>query len=335
MKKIKVLHITPMYPRPSNPAFGIFVKSQIDSLKPLVDVDLLVLPGMRGVLPYILFIPRIIIKLFGDFDLIHVHFGSAATLIKLIYWGRKPIITSYCGDDLLGKRISANRITVKSSILKKINKWLSIKDSISIVKSEKLANEIRGYARNIQVIPNGVDINKFDNINRTDARNKINLGGFNGITLLFPANPELPVKNFKFLESVLKLLPAHLEYRVIAFEGGKVEPDLVPFYYAAADVVVFTSLSEGSPNVIKEAMAANKTIYSSDCGDTKDVLKEVINSKVLPLDEKVWAKVISEFIDSPQSHLSTNGRDVLRNNQMDLASTAQRIFSLYKNLYKA
>ena len=41
----------------------------------------------------------------------------------------------------------------------------------------------------------------------------------------------------------------------------------LPWFYSAANVVLLTSVWEGSPNVIKEAMACGCPIVSTDVGD--------------------------------------------------------------------
>lgn len=49
----------------------------------------------------------------------------------------------------------------------------------------------------------------------------------------------------------------------------------MPFYLCAADVLISTSKWEGSPNIIKEAMACNIPIVSTDVGDVKRLLDGV------------------------------------------------------------
>jgi len=53
-----------------------------------------------------------------------------------------------------------------------------------------------------------------------------------------------------------------------------ISSDDVIAYINAADVLVLVSLKEGSPNVIKEAMACNCPIVSTDVGDVRWVFGE-------------------------------------------------------------
>ena len=51
--------------------------------------------------------------------------------------------------------------------------------------------------------------------------------------------------------------------------------DLIPYYMNSADCILFTSIQEGSPNVIKEALACNIPIVSTNVGDVKERLETI------------------------------------------------------------
>src|SRR2546423_1636885 len=104
-----------------------------------------------------------------------------------------------------------------------------------------------------QVIPNGVDMERFRPIPRDEARARLGWSTSDRI-VLFVGNPELTVKNFALAEEVHRLVAGRsgpVELKV----GSSVEPAEMPLWMSAADALLLTSRSEGSPNVIKEAMA--------------------------------------------------------------------------------
>lgn len=332
--RLKVLHITPMYPSEERPYFGSFVKSQIDSLKDFVEIELLVLPGLRGIWPYIKNIPAILSKLNGQYDIIHIHYGNVSTLIKLLYFGKTPIVTSYCGDDLQGTLGKHGGSTLKSIFFKRANRFFSRYDSCSITKSESLSTYIKGVARNIIVIPNGVNLSQFKVIDKVTARKKIGVSEKLEKVVLFPAAINRPAKNFSFLKRVIEKLDNSHTYQIITFETGNVNHDIAQYYFNAADLVVFTSLSEGSPNVIKEAMACNAKIYSTNCGDVSWLLDGVKGAKVLPLVEHEWMKAITEFFSNKQNGQlpMSNAREVLIEKGLDTNTIAQKILKLYNSI---
>jgi glycosyltransferase involved in cell wall biosynthesis len=49
----------------------------------------------------------------------------------------------------------------------------------------------------------------------------------------------------------------------------------VPIWMNAADAVILTSIHEGSPNAIKEALACNRPIVSVDVGDVRERIENV------------------------------------------------------------
>ena len=49
----------------------------------------------------------------------------------------------------------------------------------------------------------------------------------------------------------------------------------VPVWLNASDVLLLTSLHEGSPTIIKEALACNVPVVSVDVGDVRERIKEI------------------------------------------------------------
>src|SRR5581483_5086987 len=70
----------------------------------------------------------------------------------------------------------------------------------------------------------------------------------------------------------------HLESFVL-FAGQK--RDVRP-YFAAADVLVLPSLSEGSPNVILEAMSARVPIVAADVGGVSEIVSDGDSALLVP-----------------------------------------------------
>ncbi len=326
-KKLKILHITAMYPSKSTPTLGGFVKSQIDSLNQYGDNEITIIQGLKGLGPYLLAIPKILKKIyFSEFDVIHIHYGNLSSLVKLLYWGNVPIVTSYCGDDLFGTVISQNKYSIKSLFFKRLNIFLARWDSCSIVKSQGLADKIK-KAKRVEIVPNGVDVNKFYPMDKIDARKNLGLVDSKKIVILFPADPGIPRKNFKLLQTVLSDFEQN-DFELLTFAGSNIRHEDTPYYFNAADIVVFTSLYEGSPNVIKEAMACNCKIYSTDCGDVAWLLKDVTGSKVLSYNIFEWKSNLTDFLNCKNS-IGSNSRNKLQEDKLDIQSIAKRIFGIY------
>ncbi|HUP13465.1 MAG TPA: glycosyltransferase family 4 protein, partial [Niastella sp.] len=104
----------------------------------------------------------------------------------------------------------------------------------------------------------------------------------------------------------------------------------VPKYLNEADVLVFPSFMEGSPNVIKEAMACNCPIVSTDVGDVKWVFGETKGCYIASFDPKDFATKIKMAIDSPAISGRTNGRQRIMELGLDQETVAKRIKAVYQ-----
>jgi glycosyltransferase involved in cell wall biosynthesis len=121
--------------------------------------------------------------------------------------------------------------------------------------------------KNAFVLPNGVNFNRFYPIPQMEAIKKLN---FNPQKkhILFAANPSRQEKNYNLTKEAIKLLQNN-DLEVHFLENISNEDTI--WYYCASDVVILSSTREGSPNVIKEAMACNRPIVATDVGDIKEI----------------------------------------------------------------
>jgi glycosyltransferase involved in cell wall biosynthesis len=101
----------------------------------------------------------------------------------------------------------------------------------------------------------------------------------------------------------------------------------VPLYMNACDVLVLPSEREGSPQVVKEAMACNLPVVASDVGDVKDVISGVENCFICTRDAMDIADKISKILFHPYR---TNGREATR--RYELSAIAKRIIGVYEEV---
>lgn len=106
-----------------------------------------------------------------------------------------------------------------------------------------------------------------------------------------------------------------------------VKPNVVPLYINAADFVLLTSDEEGSPNIIREALALNKRVYSVDVGDVAKQLKGLENSLIVSRNALDASKAILQnlqcaYIDNTR----TKQQKVL-----DFKCINEKVIDLYEN----
>lgn len=271
---MKVLTVTNMYPRPGREGWGAFVKTQVDSLRRRgVDTDIVVIDGFRDKREYLKAISTVR-RLCREnrYDLVHAHYGLSG-LVARAQVGT-PVVVSYCGDDLYGHAGSNGRAKPTSLFFVQLHRLLSLVVDGAIVKSEGLNDRLP--RRSGTIIPNGVDMDAFRPMDRLACRERLGLDA-KTIYILFPYAPDRPRKNFSLVRTVAERMNETrtdgVPVEILTAHG--LSHDLIPVYMNAADVLLLASYWEGSPNVVKEALACNMRVVSTDVGDVRGLLDGV------------------------------------------------------------
>ncbi len=105
-----------------------------------------------------------------------------------------------------------------------------------------------------------------------------------------------------------------------------VDHDTVPDYMNAADALLLTSRSEGSPNSVKEALACNTPVVSVDVGDVSERLAGVSPSLVSDDD----SDLIDELVSILESDIEPNGREAAR--EVSVERTADQMIDVYERV---
>jgi len=103
--------------------------------------------------------------------------------------------------------------------------------------------------------------------------------------------------------------------------------EMMPIYLNAADVLLVTSLHEGSPNIVKEAMACNLPVVTVKCGDVSERLENVYPSRVVT---SYAPRLIADAImDVLQSKSKSNGREELKKQKLEIESFGKALVNVY------
>ena len=111
--------------------------------------------------------------------------------------------------------------------------------------------------------------------------------------------------------------------------GGGISPTMMPFYMNASDVVVQTSRFEASPMVIKEALACEVPIVSTDVGDVKDLISKTRGCYLCHGDPKDVAVKIDSALTYGKR---TEGRNQIQH--LDLKTIAKQVINVYEDILK-
>lgn len=287
------------------------VTAQAESLsKAFVEVEIVSISG-KGFVGYIRSVPVLNMQIsLHNPDVVHAHYSLCGIVAAIA--SSRPIITSLMGSDV--KSSSFWRVVIRFFIR-------YIWDA-TIVKSEDMRRSLGVNSDKVHIIPNGVDLDIFRPLDKSECRKK--LGWNDSIrVILFAANPDRHEKNFKLAkESFMKADLHDAELKVVY----KVKHEDIPYYLCASDVLISTSKWEGSPNIIKEAMACNIPIVSTDVGDVSSLADGIDSIWICEENPHKIAKAVIGALEYAGNICS---RNKLRDIGLDSLSTAQRITTLY------
>jgi glycosyltransferase involved in cell wall biosynthesis len=267
----------------------------------------------KGLFGYFKFIPQIWKHLKQNkYDIIHAHYSLSAFAASLA--GAKPLVVSLMGSD------------VKAKFWYKWIIYIFYKCSWSktIVKSEEMKTALG--LKKVQVIPNGVDFSVFYHMDKKHCQQSL---GWDPTKthILFPSNPKRFEKNYQLLEKSLAFIE---DTEIIIHALVDVPNNKIATYLNAADLIVLTSLWEGSPNVIKEAMTCNKTIVSTNVGDVAWLFGSGSGHFITNFTPEDVANKILLALEYSEKNKETKGRDRIIDLGLDSKSIAKKIITIYK-----
>lgn len=325
---MKVLMFSNMYPYEGAPSYGIFVKEQVDALqREGINVDVLFINALRNKLSYISGVFQFIRKCHrSEYDLIHAQHTFCAA-IALLQRKLPVILTFHEGE------ASATLKTKLREIVHKPRKLLVCSFNLKrlIIKLVDQVIFVARHQKNLfasdksVVIPCGIDFNLFRPIPAALARSKLGLSNDRKI-VLFPSSSKVIGKRFDIAKEAIRIL-RNSEVDVKLIPLNNVRHTEVPLYMNASDVMLFTSDYEASPMVVKEAMACNIPIVSTDVGDTKKIIGDTEGCFICERHPEDIALKIKMALDYGKR---TEGRERIIELGLELQQISRKIINIYK-----
>ena len=297
----------------------------------------------HGILNYVKWIPKLrkVIKQ-NNPDVVHAHFGLTGLMAGLASMGTGvPVVVTYHGCDINDKKLRPfSRLAMR---LAAWNIFVSKRQMINAYGSEERAAK----AKKGSIIPCGVNTNLFDAGQIDEIWYESKFG--KGENVLFAGSFEALVKDPELaMAAVARVKSEELraqsgDIELLELKGYTREQVATLMYKCKA--LLLTSIREGSPQVIKEAMACNCPIVSTNVGDVEERLEGLDGCFVVGERRKEngeWCnenreqviQQLSEALKKAISYGRTKGRERLLKDGLDNAQIAERLISIYNSVIK-
>lgn len=314
-----------------------FVQSQYDSLVAEgLDMQLysVVGHGVKGFLKNVRALRRVI-KTWQP-DIIHAHYSTFGILASIATIGIRYPHSSPHSPKLL--------VSILGSFPTRNFKWRYVRFFIqhiwngTLVKSERTRAQL---GLDLPIVPNGVNLDIFHPMDQAECRKQVGLRNDTKY-IVWCSNPARPEKNWSLAEEAVMLVNENEDENEKQVELVAVynkPPQEVATYMNAADCLLLTSDTEGSPNVIKEAMACNAPIVTTNVGDVCERLRNLNGCYIAEdndcrfIDQHKAATIVAADLKTALDYSQrTLGYQRIIDDGLTIELTAQKIIRIYDTL---
>jgi len=312
---------------------GNFIAEQVRSLRSAgLDLDVIFFDPRETRLNYAMNWPRVVGAIGrGRYDIIHTHHTYTMIMVgagKKLTGSTTPVVLTVHESEILD-RAGRTRTWHPTSQLRHflpLKRFAAGQADFVVFVSRQLAAALPA-PRPQEVIPCGIDLVKFRPLAQAECRRRLGLPAPPRPIVFFPPNPRNRRKRFELAQRAYDLVREESPDAVMV-TGGHVDADEMPLYYNAADVTVQTSYCEASPTVVKEALACEVPVVSTDVGDTREVVEGVPHCWVCSEDPRELA----DRILSACGHRATGARQRLLQLGLGLDQVAERMIRVYERV---
>ena len=194
-----------------------------------------------------------------------------------------PVVVTARGSDV--------NVKCDNAMMRRWMRWAAPRTSAVITVSQALAERLRERGIRppvLEVIPNGVDLQKFRPLDREEGQRRFGVSGRVLASvghLVDDKGHQLALEALASLRDTQLLIAgtgprrAHFE-RLAGRLGvadrvhfaGLVPHEAMPWLYSAVDALVLASAREGMPNVVLESIACGTRVIATDVGGVGEVI---------------------------------------------------------------
>ncbi len=258
--------------------------------------------------------------------IVHVQSPEYA-LPFVLFCRRNPKVITLHGRHLPGVRLKKPRA---AAVMYRVVESFCLRHSAAVIAVDKgteefYAEQYPWVKKKTRVIPTGIDLAKFKALDRDTVRMKWGFAGSERV-VMYVGRLELEKELGFLIESfrvVLRQIPdarlalvgdgrdrkrlqemaGDLTPERVVFMGAQ-KPDCMPEILNCADVLALCSLFEGSPNVVKEALACGVPVVTTQVGDVAQIIKGRLTGRIVPKDREQYSGAIVELLSGEDRDLT-------------------------------
>ena len=301
---------------------GCFMDTALRGLRDIgVDVQLEYLGNLRS--PFqIMSSRKRICALSRNFDVVHAQYGSACAWVTSAIRD-KPLCVTLRGSDFnIAKNIGIT-MGLHNHFSNALTKSVLDKFSLVCAISNRMASELSGLGLNkkLIVMPSPIDLDLW---RPKSYENQINDFPRTKNVLFTSININDQNKRYSLCKQVIKLANHQMGDVRLKVATGISHKDM-PNFVAACDAVLCTSISEGWPNSVKEALACNVPFVATDVSDLAEIASREPSCRICKPDPELLAKSLCEVLQAPRPMNLRRHVEI-----MDLKASSKRLYDIYK-----
>lgn len=258
-------------------------------------------------------------------DLIHAHYGLSGLLANL--QRRVPVVTTYHGSDINVPAV--RRFSKIAMCLSAHNIFVSQRNvTLALSPNSLITSRLK---KRYTLLPCGVNLTDDQLLSRSEARKILGIDDDAKVVLFAGAfanavkDAPLAQEAVSFASNLSPLASNLTLQELRGFSRAEVN-----CWMCAANCLLLTSKTEGSPQVIKEAMACGCPIVSVDVGDVAERVSGVEGCYVVRTREP---RDIAEALQKAIAYEGkTNGRERILEMGLCNEQVAERLIAIYQSL---
>jgi glycosyltransferase involved in cell wall biosynthesis len=239
-------------------------------------------------------------------------------------------VVTYHGSDLLGENLSGWRRKIISRYGVRCSRRAAQKADGVVVVARRLAGALNGAvgADKVRVIPCGIDLTRFKPTDSSACKQQLGWDP-KSFHVLFASSNGDPVKRPWLAKAAVekcKPLGCSAEIHFVS----AIPTAEMPLWLNASDALLLTSLHEGSPTIVKEALACDLPVVSVDVGDVAERIENVDGCHLAAADPEALADKL-RMVWQRGKRLDCGSR----REAFSILTAAQKLKRLYEEITRA